>query len=241
MAVLFFLELYFFRPHLIYLTVVIILLLFFFITRQFAIASGKNEKWWNFFLLPAYFTTSLIIFTLLLSNKTLVQIIFLASIIILYLYFIAIYNYLIKENYYKKNSLENISTYSNFLTFFFVASSMYGLQSFLNISVWVLILGMILATGLIVYQVIWSLKISSNIGLLYILLVCVALVELAWSLSFLPLNFYILGIVLAICYYVVMGVARYYLLNRLDKKNIKLYLIFGFFSILTLLLTAKWL
>ncbi|MFC1678430.1 hypothetical protein ACFLZ9_01690 [Patescibacteria group bacterium] len=240
LVVLLFFEIFFFRPNLIYLVIVFILLLFFFISRQFIIASKRNERWWNYFILPAYFSTSLLVFTLLLSNKIMVQVLFALNIIILYLYFISIYNYLIKVKHYKHNSLENVSAYSNFLAFFFISSSVYGLQSFLNISVGPLMVGMILLTGLISYQVVWVNKVNIKNGLLYIILVCLVLVEISWSLSFLPLSFYVLGLVLAISYYMIMGVTRIYIQNQIDKRNIKLYLIFGFFSIFTLLFTAKW-
>ena len=67
------------------------------------------------------------------------------------------------------------------------------------------------------------------------------LIEIAWSLSFWPLSYYILGLVMAIFYYIIIGIVRFYLLNELDRKIIKLYLVFGFLGITLVLLTARWL
>jgi len=72
------------------------------------------------------------------------------------------------------------------------------------------------------------------------LLVCLVLVELAWSISFLTLSYYILGLILAICYYILIGLVRFYLLGTLDKKIAKLYLIYGFGALLIVLLTSRW-
>jgi len=63
---------------------------------------------------------------------------------------------------------------------------------------------------------------------------------LAWAASFTSLSFYILGLILAVCYYILIGLIRFYLLGRLTRQTIKLYLIFGLSSIFLVLLTAKW-
>jgi len=240
LAVIILSEIFFFWPQMIYVILVLAVLLFLFTLRQFKQASLKKEKWWNFLILPSCFYVGLIVFSSLIPNKLLVQLLFIFNIVFLYFYFRSLYYYLIKPDFYQDQSLENFSSYGNFLAFYFIASAIYGLQAFLNIPVWLLVLVMLVVIGLIVYQIIWINKINIHVGLFYILLACLILVELAWSVTFLPLSFYILGLILSICYYMLIGLIRYYLLNRLDKKIIKLYLIFGFSSIFMVLLTARW-
>lgn len=234
-------EIFFFWPQMIYVILVLAILLFFFVARQFTKASSENESWWNYLILPAFFFSSLIVFSAMIPNRFLVQLLFILNIIFLYIYFRTIYYCLIKTDYYRDYSMENLSAYGNFLTFYFISSAVYGFQSFLNISVWFLIIIMLVATGLIVYQVMWINKIDIQIGFFYILLICLVIAELVWAASFLPLSFYILGLFLSICYYMLIGLAKFYLLAKLEKKVIKLYLGFGFFSILIVLFTSRWL
>jgi hypothetical protein len=240
LAVIILSEIFFFWPQMIYVILVLAVLLFLFTLRQFKQASLKKEKWWNFLILPSCFYVGLIVFSSLIPNKLLVQLLFIFNTVFLYFYFRSLYYYLIKPDFYHDHSLENFSSYGNFLAFYFIASAIYGLQAFLNIPVWLLALVILVVVGLIVYQIIWINKINIHVGLFYILLACLILVELAWSVTFLPLSFYILGLILSICYYMSIGLIRFYLLNRLDKKIIKLYLIFGFSSIFMVLLTARW-
>lgn len=239
--VLILLELFYFVPKMIYISVLIICLLLFFTTRQFTKESKTQEKWWNFFILPALFNISLTVFSILIPNKFIVQIIFLIDVVFLYFYFRTIYILLIRKESFDKATLGNIFSYSNFLIIFFLSSSIYGLQLFLDITVWKLIAILLIVFILVVYQVVWVYNIEKNQGIFYIFLTSLVLTEIAWSLVFLPLSFYIIGLVLAIYYYIILGLIKYKLFDKLDKKTVKIYIIFGFTSIFILLLTARWL
>ncbi|MDD5295074.1 MAG: hypothetical protein PHP21_04170, partial [Patescibacteria group bacterium] len=113
-------------------------------------------------------------------------------------------------------------------------------QSFLNLPVWLLMIFMLIVTFLAVYQVMWANKVEMRMAFPYILISGVILLEIGWSISFLPLNHNIAGLVLAICYYIMSGLSLSYLNDNLDKKIIKQYLIFGYVSILIVLLYARW-
>lgn len=236
-----FLELFYFRPNLVYVVVVFIALTFLFSLRQFIRVSGERTGVWNFIILPLSFTLGLVLFSVMVTGKLFVQLLFILDLIFLYIYLKHVYYYLTKSSYYKKHALENISSYGNFLVAFMFFSSIYGLQSFLNISVWILMLIVVVITALIVYQVIWINRIDLRQGSFYIILSCLVLVEIAWALSFLPLSFYLLGLVLAICYYMLIGIIRYHLLGNLNRRLVKLYLVSGLAAILLIFLTARWL
>jgi len=237
---LIFLETFFFNPKLLYIIFVLIFLLFFFTARQFTLASKRGGKWWNYIILPFSFFSSLTIFSTMIPSKLLVQILFLINTIFLYYYFRSIFFNLIKESYYQKYSLENLSSYGNFLAVYFWASSLFGLQVFLNIQTWILMAVLLFIIALTVYEVMKANNIDLREGVIYILLICLVLTEVAWSASFLTLSFYILGLIIAVCYYILIGLTRFYLLKRLNPRLIKLYLIFGFSSIATVLFTARW-
>lgn len=234
-------ELYFFNTKLIYLVIVLVLILFLFTVRQFVKASDSKEDWRYFLILPSMFYMGSTVLSTMIPNRSIIQLLFFLTTAFLYFYFVSIYYYLVNKKMYQQNSLENISSYGNFLAFYFMASAVYGLQTFLHISVWILMLIFIVCTALIISQVLWANNINNKTGYFYLLILCLVLVELAWSSTFLTLNFYILGLIMAVCYYILIGLVRFYLLDKLNKKLIKMYLLFGFSSILIVLITARWL
>jgi len=233
-------EVFYFSPRMIYVVLVLINLFIFFTVRRFNQASDINKGWQNFVILPSLMSAVVIAYCTLLSSKLIIQSLFIFNIILLYLYLRYLYYYLVLPASYEAFSIENISSYGNFLTFFLAAATIYGLQSFLNTSIWLLMVIMLVVTGLIAYQVIWTNKIDLSQGLPYIFISCLIIAELFWSISFLPLNHNISGLALAICYYMLIGLVRHFLLDKLDKKKIKLYLGFGFTSLIVLLFTARW-
>src|SRR3989339_557000 len=129
---------------------------------------------------------------------------------------------------------------TSFIYFYFSVSAVYGLNAFLKVSIWILIILLMLVIMAIMYQILWTYKIDLKTGYFYILLVCLVLVEIAWVASFLTLSYYVLGLLLAQCYYILTGIIKLHLRNRLSNRNLKLYLIYGFLSIFLVLLTARW-
>lgn len=241
LLILFLLELFFFFPAMIYVSLVLINLLIFFALWQFTKESTIDKKWWNFLILPAVFSTAVVAYSTLLRGAVLVQALFFLEIVILYFYLRFSYYYLVNPIAYKVAAIENISSYGNFIAFFLLSSTIYGLQSFLDAPVWLLMLIIALISLLVVYQVIWANKIEGGEKNIYVFLGSLVLVELAWSISFLPLNYNVAGLTLSLCYYMLVGLVRFHLLGKLENNKIKFYLIFGLAGILIVLLTSRWL
>jgi len=233
-------QLYFFKPKLIFLSAVLILLLLFFVVWQFGRSSTVDSRWWNYLILPALSSSGLIAYSVFLSNKPVIQLLFFLNLLFLYFYLRYVYYYLLMPSAYQAFSIENISSGVDWLAFFLVAATVYGLQSFLNWPTGYLVLVILAAAALLVYQVIWVNKIDFKISLSYILISCLLLVELGWSISFLPFNYNVAGLILAICYYVIIGLVKNHLLDKLDIGKVKIYLILGGGSLLLILFTAKW-
>ncbi len=233
-------EAYYYKHNLIYVVAVLTVLLLFFTVRQFLIAGNSADGWYNYFISPAMLVLGSIALTTMVANKWFVQVLLVGVPILLYLYLRMLYVYLINFNLKQREGLENFSAYSNFLAFYFIASSLYGIRAFLNYEVWPLMILLLVSVSLIVYQVFWMNNIKFKISSFYVLLIALVATELAWSATFLTLSFYILGLVVTICYYVLTGITRFYLKGSLDSKIVKLYLLFGFTSILVVLLSARW-
>lgn len=233
-------EMYFFYPKLIYAAAVFINLLIFFAVWRFSAASQVDKQWWNYLILPAVMTTAVMAYSVFLSFKPAIQLLFILNLAFLYFYLRQIYYYLLNPSLYKVFSLENISSYASWFSFFLLAAAVYGLQSFLNLPIFYLALVILAATALISYQIIWANKIELKKGLPYILISCLLLVELGWSISFLPFNYNISGFCLAICFYMVSGLTKNQLLGKLDAARVKMYLTLGSVSLFLMLFTARW-
>jgi len=233
-------EIYFLYPQKVYVILVLIFLSFFFLTRQYSLEGGGEEKFYNLMILPTLFTFGLIVFSFYVSSKIFIHFSFVVNLVFLYFYFRTIYYYLIKKEGYITGAMENLSAYGNFLTFFFFSSFFYATQKYLGINIWKLVAFVMIISFLIMYQIVWVNKIDKRIGLFYIFLIGLIIVELAWSISFLTLNFYVLGLLLAINFYILVGLTRFYFMGRFNAKIVKMYLVYGLFSILTVLLSARW-
>jgi hypothetical protein len=240
MLALVLLEVYYFKHSLIYVTTVITLLALFFAIRQFLIAGNSSDRWYNYFISPAVLLLGSMAFSTMVVGSWLVQILLIGVTVWLYYYLRMLYVYLIHFNLRQKEGLKNFSTYGNFLSFYFIISSLYGIRAFLDYDVWPLMLIFLVATLLIIYQLFWINGVKWREGSFYILLLTLVLTELAWATTFLTLSFYILGLIIAIAYYILTGLTRFYLQGELDKKIVKSYLIFGLTSILIVLLSARW-
>ena len=233
-------QMYFFYPKLIYLAVILINLLIFFTVWRFGAASQVDREWWNYLILPAVMSIAIMAYSVFLNSRPVIQLLFVLNSAFLYSYLRQIYYYLLKPSSYEAFSIDNISSYASWLSFFFLSATIYGLQSFLNFSIFSLALVVLAATALISYQIIWVNKIELKKALPYILISCLILVDLCWSISFLPFNYNISGLSLAICFYAVSGLIKNQLLDKLDAARVKMYLTLGLASLFLILFTARW-
>lgn len=191
-------------------------------------------------ILPLGFLSSILVYLSLAVNRFFIQFLFLAAVGFIYFYLRYLYYYLVRPEFCSADTLENFSSLGNFFIIFFSASAIYGLQSFLNLPVWLLMIFMLIITFLVVYQIMWANKIKMELAFVHILISGIVLLEIGWSISFLPLNHNIAGLVLAICYWALIGLSLSYLGDVLNKKIIKQYLLFGSLAILAVLLSARW-
>ncbi|NTW22655.1 hypothetical protein HGA34_03920 [Candidatus Falkowbacteria bacterium] len=205
--------------------------------------SSVSKEWWHFSIMPVVYFSSVVMYTTLLrlEDKFFIQFLYLFSTAVLYLFFRFSYFFLLRPMSYKVSSIENLSSYANFLSFYFIAASLYGFQAFLKMSAWPLLLGLAAACILMIYQLFWASKISFKSSATYLFVIASCLLEAAWALSFWPLNFHVVGLSLAIGYYVLANLARFTLLGQIDGRRIKYNLWFAGVSLGLLWLTARWL
>lgn len=201
-------------------------------------------KSWKYYIgeavLPVCFLSSVSIYSSMIISGFFVQLLFVIMAVFVYFYLRNSYYFFTKLDFCNDRVFKNTHFLGNFFVFFFAGAAIYGLQSFLNLSVWLLMIFLTLVIFLMVYQMMWFNKIDSKDAFVYVPISTLILLEIGWTLTFLPLNYNALGLSLAICYYVLMGLMVSYLKNILVKRTIKLYLIFGFLSIALIVLSSRW-
>ncbi|PLX21923.1 hypothetical protein C0584_01130 [Candidatus Parcubacteria bacterium] len=195
-------------------------------------------KWYIFLIFPVLLELSFTTYLVMEPISPTPHYLILVNSVILYFYFRTLRSFF--SGIDKGVSLNNITIFGNFILVFFMASSVYGLQSFLRFPVFVLMAFFSVFLALVVYSVMYVNKVDNRVSIFYVLIVCLIMIELAWSVYFLPVSYKVSGMVLAVCYYMVMGLSRHHLAETLNSKTVKLYFGFGFLSILIILLTSRW-
>lgn len=206
--------------------------------------NSKYSKEWRYYaneiILPFSFLTSIFIYFSLATNKLFVQFLFLVVIFFAYFYLRNIYYFFAGSSVGKSDLFKNILSLVNFFIIFFSASVIYGLQAFLNLPVWISMIFWMAISILAVYQKFLANRTKQEEVLIYMLVCSVVFLEIGWAMSFLPLTYNVLGLTMALCYYVLVGLVVAYFNDNLTGKKIKAYLIFGILSILLIFLTARW-
>ncbi len=215
-----------------------ILILIFFSVKNIRVREDLSIKYYAFLIFPLIFELSFVTYLMMEMDFLKPHLLIFLNSLILYFYFRTLRLYF--SGIDKGLSLNNITIFGNFVLVYFMASSVYGLQSFLRVPVWASMIVFAILLGMLVYSVMYINKIDYSVSIFYIMIVCLIMMELAWSIYFLPVSYKISGLVLAIGYYMIMGLTRHHLMDTLRSRVVKLYFIFGFLSILLILLTSRW-
>jgi hypothetical protein len=234
-AVLFLYEFFCFYPKWFYLS---ILLIFIFLAIAIKKVVGGRFFSSDFLAtlgLPLLFCLSSAAYSLMTPAMVVRQVIFVLTAIFIFLYLRNIG----KED--KGVSVENIFSYASFLLVFFAFSFFYGLKVFLGIPMLYLVGLMMVLIILVLLDVFWANRIPARSSLVYVFLVSLLITQLSWSLYFLSLPYVFSGLILAIFYYIVIGIVKPFLRGSLTKKTVKVYLICGFSGIVVALFSAQWL
>jgi hypothetical protein len=211
-------------------------------TRIMLVRGQNKPDWWRFAILPSAFYLGTLLYgsLLRLDRVWIMQLLFLLAAAVIYYYYRYTYFYLFRPVKYRVASIENLSLYANFFSFFFTVAGLYGIQSSLNAPLWQFILFLSLFTVAVLYQLLWANKLSVQESIVFLLVDVLVIIELAWSLAFWPVNYHIAGLTLAIIYYCLSNLTRLHLLHELDKNKIKTYLIYSAGILALLWLTAQW-
>jgi len=203
-----------------------------------------NLKGKIFFLITPVSLMGASILASIFLNNSWIKVFFSISIaVIFFLYLENLFLYFRMPAKYQIYSLENISSYINLISVFLISFSFYGLKILLGIRLkWFIILIAIefFIIFILFCQNLWVNKIPFEEGKKYLLIAILILSEIYLIILFLPSNFYVNGLIFSLAYYVIAGLIRYKLLDKLEKKIVMKYGIISSALFICLLVTTKW-
>lgn len=138
-------------------------------------------------------------------------------------------------------NLLNITLYGNILIIFFLTAVLVSFNIFLNLSWIVLLVISATANFLIIYLAFQRQNLPKKQALIYSGIVDLILTEVLGGLLLLPSSFYVIAIITALCYYLLMQILLYSINQKLDRKLLIELLAFSGILLLIVLVTAAWL
>lgn len=202
---------------------------------------GPKVSWWFLAILPLMFLLLISVYISFSTNFWLIQLLMFTLLFFQYNYFKGLYYFWNKPELYKSEDMRTVKAYGSFLIIFFAASNVYGLQSLLNFTVWPMVIAFAVAMFSVAYLNIKSEDLQSKTVWHFSILHMLIMTEMTLVMAFLPLNYNISGLSVAIIYYLSANLINLYLQKALTPKKIKLYIILSFSGLTALLFTANWL
>ncbi|MFZ4648056.1 MAG: hypothetical protein ACOYMB_00270 [Patescibacteria group bacterium] len=198
------------------------------------------NQWWKYSLLPVIFHLSSILYFSITPNLFVGQLVLLFNTWFQFNYLKNIY-YLLASSEIKEEQLKNISFFGGVAVIFFSASAAYGLRVFLGYPIIPILLGLLVFLSAAWYQIFIFSNLSIKKNLDFFLIALLILSQFATVLFFLPFNYQLLGMIMTITFYFVVGVGRFYLQGEIPEKRLRYYLLFSTLAVFLLVLTARWL
>lgn len=191
------------------------------------------------FLSPLFYLLSSYAFFLLADSLLLKR--FLIALVIIGLFVIlrALYFFYWKSVKYQPLSLQIQVRYLNTISLFFLASFLYSLETFLNVSLWLNSLVIIIFLLWSSWQMNYLQRVTSKekrLSFIFVLLMA----ELFVAIGFLPFLVLVKGFVFFIVYFIFNELYQYSRKGIWEKRKV-IWLLVGGFSLLTIIfLTTKW-
>lgn len=164
----------------------------------------------------------------------------LITVFLSFLFFKSLFLYFFRPEEYQARSLENISLYLSLITFYFFSAGLLGLIIFADFLLWQALLVYLAVAFLLIWQVFYVHQFEAKISWHYIFILCLLAGEFFWTINFLPLNFYVGGLLLTVIYYLFFCLSRKQLTGALERRMTWHYLFLSLAIVLIILATAEW-
>jgi hypothetical protein len=195
----------------------------------------------NYLVTPLLLVLSTVLFLVFFNNIILYRVVAGFISFATFLFLENVFLYLYYPHKYILSSLENVSGYLNIVVVFFLYSGYFGLNVFLHLESRWLFVGLVFLNALLFLQTLFINKLKLKNTWLALALGVLIFSEFLWVSQFLAFSFLVKGALLALVYYTISGLFRYFFLESLTKKVVYRHLIVILVAGSMLLLTAQWL
>lgn len=196
--------------------------------------------WWKFALLPSVLMISGLSYALMISVPSLALGVIGVSVFGSIIYWRLVFLYAFKQGSFRPFSLERSSTYLSLIAIFFSAAAIFGFKTFLDYPDWQLFGVSLLMSAALVTQWLWFEKAEQHLNWIYGAILMLGLAEFYIALSFLPINFHLLGFMLAVMWYGLSSLLSRQISGQLNLARARFILIVTILVSLAVLLTARW-
>lgn len=210
------------------------------LTVKYLVEKNSSRPWLPFIFSPLLVFLGGELYAVFLSSYLYLSIIFLVIIWFVYSYLRNLYYYLAYGAPERERKIDNLLLTGGFISVWALAGSLFNIQAFLNWPFWLFLLFFVPFAWISFANFSWWQKNFSTADLV-VLFNTIILLELAWILSLLPLNYNILGFLLALFYYFLLFSLRLSWRRELNRRRLRLVLIGSLVVIFLILLTATWL
>lgn len=233
-------EIFLFKPAFFFVSLGLALLIITFYVR--ILIKKRSEKFWPMFIItPVLFYSSFSFYSAIIVSQFWIQVIFLLNAWFIFSYLKNIYYYFSFGAPERESKLRRLLASGAFLSTFAFASNLYGLPIFLSWPFFLLLIAfMIICLALFGQFFVFTKKIERE-QKVFLGINILVLAEFAGVLFFLPLNFNILGLLVALVFYFLVLLNDFREEHRLNFKNVKWPLIILSAVIILTLLSARWL
>ncbi len=200
----------------------------------------KRNRNLLYFILPLIFMNGIFFYSSTLVNIFFVLSFLSVGLFLSYHYFRGTGKYFLRDGNIVNDNFLAWTDALGLLSVFLASAFIYGLNYFLNISNWLLLLVIVIISFLVFWQNIFVVSKDYNKSIFFSLLFSLSITPIVGVLFFFPFSPNILAILLLIVYYFSLSFMRFYLSNSLTKKKIKYNLIFIIALFIVLFLSIKW-
>lgn len=141
---------------------------------------------------------------------------------------------------YQPYALQNLTGILGVLSLFFFVAGSHALLLFERVPLVVLAVFFFPITFAIIFKSLWTANVPHDVSRLYALGGAVLFTELFASVSYLPTTFLTNAAILAILFYLFLGISRAQSLAKLSRPLLSRYLSVGAVMLVAVIVTAQW-
>ncbi|KKR56118.1 hypothetical protein A2332_01120 [Candidatus Uhrbacteria bacterium RIFOXYB2_FULL_41_18] len=230
----------FFRIHPLLVIPLLLLLCGFLLARlfEFQFSSIQNRF---FFGTPLLFLISVFGFLLFLESSLFQWMLAGFSTLMLFFFVEHLFHYIHLPARYQAYTLEHLSLVIDILTVYFISSAGFGLRMFLHIPLWMIALVFTVCAFFVILNMLWVSKVETEMAKPYAIAGAILAMEIFVVISFLPTGFYVNAAILAIFFYLFLGLTRAHFLDALTHRLVRHYLLIASLLFFLVVGTAQWL